>query len=174
MTIRHLKTAKTASDRNDDDAKVRATVEAILTDIEARGDAAVRELSQKFDSYAPAAFRLSASEIEALLNRVSTREMEDIKFAQAQVRKFAEAQRGSMLDVEIETMPGVVLGHKNIPVQSAGCYVPGRQVPDGGVGAYVGADGLGGRRAAYHRRDPAVQGRAQSGGHRGDASGRRA
>jgi sulfopropanediol 3-dehydrogenase len=129
MTIRHLKTAKTASDRNDDDAKVRATVEAILTDIEARGDAAVRELSQKFDSYAPAAFRLSASEIEALLNRVSTREMEDIKFAQAQVRKFAEAQRGSMLDVEIETMPGVVLGHKNIPVQSAGCYVPGGKFP---------------------------------------------
>lgn len=129
MTIRHLKTAKTASDRSDDDAKVRATVEAILTDIEARGDDAVRELSQKFDSYAPASFRLSASEIEALVNRVSTREMEDIQFAQAQVRKFAEAQRGSMLDIEIETMPGVVLGHKNIPVQSAGCYVPGGKFP---------------------------------------------
>ena len=129
MTIRHLKTAKPASDRNDDDLKVRATVETILKDVEARGDAAVRELSQKFDSYAPASFRLSLSEIEALLNRVSAREVEDIRFAQAQVRRFAEAQRASMHDIEIETIPGVVLGHRNIPVQSAGCYVPGGKFP---------------------------------------------
>ncbi|EDQ33050.1 histidinol dehydrogenase [Hoeflea phototrophica DFL-43] len=129
MTIRHLKTARTASDRNDDDARVRATVETILNDIGTRGDAAVRELSKTFDSYAPASFRLSASEIEALVNRVTAREMEDIRFAQAQVRRFAEAQRASMLDIEIETMPGVVLGHKNIPVQSAGCYVPGGKFP---------------------------------------------
>ena len=129
MTVTYLKRGKPASERSDDDAKVRSVVEATLADIEQRGDAAVRELSQKFDGYAPPSFRLSASEIEALIQKVAARDMEDIRFAQAQVRRFAEAQRASMTDIEIETMPGVVLGHRNIPVQSVGCYVPGGKFP---------------------------------------------
>lgn len=129
MTIEYLKTGRPADQLAADDAAVRAAVESILADIEARGDAAVRELSQKFDGYAPASFRLSQSEIEALMSRVSTRDMEDIRFAQEQVRRFAEAQRASMTDIEIETMPGVILGHRNIPVQSVGCYVPGGKFP---------------------------------------------
>lgn len=129
MTITYLKRGKSEADRKGDASKVRDTVEATLTDIETRGDAAVRDLSEKFDSYTPPSFRLSASEIEALVQKVSTRDMEDIKFAQAQVRRFAEAQRASMTDVEVETMPGVILGHKNIPVQSVGCYVPGGKFP---------------------------------------------
>ena len=88
-----------------------------------------RDLSEKFDNYRPASFRLSESEIEALMNKVSARDMDDIKFAQEQVRNFAQAQRDSMLDIEVETMPGVILGHKNIPVQSVGCYVPGGKFP---------------------------------------------
>ena len=99
----------------------RALLEGILKDIETRGDAAVRELSEKFDKYSPASFRLSEGEIEALMNRVSARDIEDIKFAQDQVRNFARAQRDSMLDIEVETLPGVILGHRNIPVQSVGC-----------------------------------------------------
>lgn len=127
--IRHLKTARSEADRADDDAKVRATVEGILADIETRGDVAVRELSQKFDNYAPERFRLDESEIEAAMSKVSSRDMEDIKFAQTQIRNFAEAQRASMTDIEIETLPGVILGHRNIPVQSVGCYVPGGKFP---------------------------------------------
>ena len=127
--IRHLKTARSEADRADDDAKVRATVEDILADIEMRGDDAVRELSQKFDNYAPERFRLNESEIEAAMNMVSSRDMEDIKFAQTQIRNFAEAQRASMTDIEVETLPGVILGHRNIPVQSVGCYVPGGKFP---------------------------------------------
>ncbi len=129
MTITHLKTGKPESERADDDAKVRATVEDVLKDIETRGDAAVRDLSVKFDKYDPPAFRLSASEIEAAMAKVSKRDMDDIHFAQTQIRRFAEAQRASMTDVEIETLPGVVLGHRNIPVQSVGCYVPGGKFP---------------------------------------------
>ena len=129
MSVIHLKRGKPDASRSEDDAVVRTTVEGILKDIEARGDAAVRDLSEKFDSYSPASFRLSDSEIEALMNRVSPRDMEDIKFAQAQVRNFAQAQRESILDIEIETLPGVILGHRNIPVQSVGCYVPGGKFP---------------------------------------------
>ncbi len=129
MAIEVLKRGKPDAERSDDDAKVRGIVEATLADIEARGDAAVRALSEKFDNYTPDAFRLSSGEIEALMNRVSARDMEDIKFAQAQVRGFAQAQRDSMLDIEVETMPGVILGHRNIPVQSVGCYVPGGKFP---------------------------------------------
>lgn len=125
----YLKRGKPAEERAEDDAKVRGTVEGILADIEARGDAAVRELSAKFDGYEPEAFRLSASEIEAAMQKVSSREMADIRFAQTQIRRFAEAQRASMTDVEVETMPGVILGHKNIPVNSVGCYVPGGKFP---------------------------------------------
>lgn len=125
----YLKRGKPADERAEDDAKVRRTVEDILADIETRGDAAVRELSAKFDGYAPEAFRLTASEIEAAMQKVSSREMEDIRFAQKQIRQFAEAQRASMTDVEVETMPGVILGHRNIPVNSVGCYVPGGKFP---------------------------------------------
>ena len=127
--IRHLKTAMSDEARAEDDAKTRATVESILQDIETRGDEAVRELSQKFDNYSPENFRLSDSEIEAAMSKVATRDMEDIKFAQKQIRNFAEAQRASMTDIEVETLPGVILGHKNIPVQSVGCYVPGGKFP---------------------------------------------
>ncbi len=129
MSIQYLKQSKPEAERAEDDAKVRATVEQILKDIEARGDDAVRELSQKFDGYAPTSFRLTASEIEAAMQKVSSRDMDDIKFAQTQIRRFAQEQRASMTDIEVETMPGVILGHKNIPVQSVGCYVPGGKFP---------------------------------------------
>ena len=129
MTIEYLKSGKPATERADDDAKTRAAVEAILADIEARGDGAVRELSEKFDGYSPASYRLSLAEIESLIAELSPRELADIKFAQEQVVKFAEAQRASMQDIEVETLPGVILGHKNIPVQSVGCYVPGGKFP---------------------------------------------
>ena len=129
MNIRHLKTARSQEARAEDDAKTRHVVETTLRDIEVRGDAAVRDLSEKFDNYSPASFRLSDSDVDALMNRVTDREMGDIKFAQEQVRNFAQAQRDSMHDIEVETMPGVFLGHKNIPVQSVGCYVPGGKFP---------------------------------------------
>ena len=127
--IRHLKKAISAEARAQDDAKVRATVETILADIERRGDAAVRELSEKFDRYAPASFRLTEREIEASVSKVATRDLDDIRFAQTQVRSFAQAQKDSMRDIEVETLPGVVLGHRNIPVSSVGCYVPGGKYP---------------------------------------------
>ena len=129
MAIKWLKSGKPQDERAEDDAKVRAVVEATLADIEVRGDDAVRDLSQKFDGYAPAAFRLTDSEIEAAMAKVSTRDMEDIKYAQRQIRRFAEAQRATMTDLEVETEPGVILGHRNIPVQSVGCYVPGGKFP---------------------------------------------
>lgn len=129
MAIMHLKSAKPDAERAQEDAKICNSVETILADIEARGDEAVRELSQKFDGYSPPSFKLSASEIEALMQKVSARDMADIKFAQDQVRNFAQAQRDSMSDIEVESLPGVILGHKNIPVQSVGCYVPGGKFP---------------------------------------------
>ncbi|MEM8554782.1 MAG: histidinol dehydrogenase [Pseudomonadota bacterium] len=125
----YLKRGKPAEARAEDDAKVRGIVEGILSDIETRGDAAVRDLSVKFDSYDPKAFVLSPSEIEAAMQKVSDRDMADIRFAQDQIRRFAEAQRASMVDVEVETIPGVILGHRNIPVNSVGCYVPGGKFP---------------------------------------------
>ena len=129
MAITYLKRGKSDAERNDDDARTRDVVEATLQDIESRGDAAVRDLSEKFDSYTPASFRLSVEEIDALMARVTPREMEDIRFAQENVRRFAQAQRDSMQDIEVEMQPGVILGHKNIPVQSVGCYVPGGKFP---------------------------------------------
>ena len=129
MGIEFLKRSKSESEKADDDAKVRAVVEKTLADIAARGDVAVRELSQRYDNYQPQRFRLTGSEIEAAMSKVPTRDMDDIKFAQTQIRRFAEAQRDSMTDVEVETLPGVILGHKNIPVQSVGCYVPGGKFP---------------------------------------------
>jgi sulfopropanediol 3-dehydrogenase len=129
MGIEFLKRSKPDSEKAEDDAKVKAVVETTLADIAARGDTAVRDLSQKFDNYQPERFRLTNSEIEAAMNKVSTRDMDDIKFAQTQIRRFAEAQRASMTDIEVETLPGVILGHRNIPVQSVGCYVPGGKFP---------------------------------------------
>jgi len=125
----YLKRGKPEDERAEDDAKVREVVEAALKEIETRGDAAVRELSTRFDNYTPEAFRLTDADIETAQSRVSKRDLEDIKFAQAQIRRFAEAQRASMTDIEVETLPGVILGHKNIPVQSVGCYVPGGKFP---------------------------------------------
>jgi len=129
MTIEYLKKGKNAADRAVDDAKVTKIVEDTLQAIAAKGDEALREFSIKFDNYNPTSFKLSSAEIENLIKQVSKRDMEDIKFAQSQIRKFAQAQRDSMLDIEIETMPGVILGHKNIPVQSVGCYVPAGKFP---------------------------------------------
>lgn len=129
MTIEYLKRGKPEADRAEDDAKTAAIVEATLKDIEARGDAAVRELANKFDGYDRDSYRLTQDEIDTLIAKVSPRDLEDIKFAQAQVVNFAQAQRDSMHDIEVETMPGVILGHRNIPVQSVGCYVPGGKFP---------------------------------------------
>ncbi|WP_435988471.1 histidinol dehydrogenase [Sulfitobacter sp. SH24] len=129
MFVTYLKRGKTEADRAEDDAKTRSIVEGVLSDIKERGDVAVRELSKKFDNYTPEAFRLTQEQIDALIAQLSEREIEDIKFAQQQVRNFAQAQRDTMLDLEVETMPGVILGHKNIPVQSVGCYVPGGKFP---------------------------------------------
>mgnify|MGYP001792739866 CR=1 FL=1 len=129
MPIEYLKKSKPEAEKAEEDAQVRSVVEATLADIEKRGDAAVRELSHKFDNYAPEQFRLTSSEIEAAVQKVSARDMEDIRFAQDQIRRFAAAQRASMTDVEVETLPGVILGHRNIPVQSVGCYVPGGKFP---------------------------------------------
>src|SRR6266480_1423751 len=126
---RYLKRGMDAGAIKAADAAVRATVESILADVEARGDAAVRELSQKFDKWAPASFKLSDSEVERAIGQVARRDLEDIKFAQAQVRNFAQKQRETLRDLEVETLPGVVLGHKHIPVSSIGCYVPGGRYP---------------------------------------------
>ncbi|MDQ0456829.1 histidinol dehydrogenase [Rhizobium paknamense] len=124
-----LKRGAEASAVADQDRKVREVVEATLADIEKRGDAAVRELSVKFDGWDREDYRLSESEIEECLNKLSKRDIADIEFAQQQVRNFARVQREALRDVEVETLPGIVLGHKNVPVQAAGCYVPGGKYP---------------------------------------------
>ena len=123
----HLK-RRLARDVTDEiDAKVRHTVEGILAGVKKRGDAAVREYSQQFDKWVPK--KLGKAELEAILARVSPGTISDIKFAQAQIRNFAEHQRAAIRDIEVETLPGVKLGHKNIPVESVGCYVPGGRYP---------------------------------------------
>jgi sulfopropanediol 3-dehydrogenase len=126
---KHLKQRLGEAETREYDAQVRKTVEGILGDIEARGDAAVRELSEKFDRWSPKSFRLSGKEIADLVASVPAETIEDIKFAQAQVRNFAQIQRDAIKDVEVETLPGVKLGHRNIPVNSVGCYVPGGRYP---------------------------------------------
>jgi sulfopropanediol 3-dehydrogenase len=126
---RFLKRGRDADAVAEDDAKVRATVEGILADIKARGDAAVRELSIRFDKWDRQNFRLSEGEIQACLDQLTPRDLEDIRFAQTQVRNFAEHQKAALRDIEVETLPGVVLGHRNIPVNSVGCYVPGGKYP---------------------------------------------
>ena len=127
--IRYLKSGKDVQIRAENDAKVRETVESIIADVQARGDVAVREYSRKFDNWDPADFRLSESEIEAARKSLTAREIEDITYAQKQIRTFAQVQRDSMKDVEVETQPGVVLGHKHIPVNAVGCYIPGGKYP---------------------------------------------
>src|SRR5919202_1814363 len=126
---RWLKKGRDAGAIAEEDAKIRATVEGILADIAARGDAAVRELSVKFDKWDRDDYRLTDAEIRDCLSQLSNRDISDIKFAQEQVRNFAEHQRAALTDIEVETLPGVVLGHKNIPVNSIGCYVPGGKYP---------------------------------------------
>jgi sulfopropanediol 3-dehydrogenase len=127
--IRQIKTGISDAEKHDADVKVRQTVEAILEDVAKRGDAAVRELSAKFDKWEPKEFRLDQADIRALIDSLPTQTIEDIKFAQAQIRRFAEAQLSTLREIEIETIPGVHLGQKNIPVSSVGCYVPGGRYP---------------------------------------------
>lgn len=124
-----LKRGALADKREETDAKVRQTVEQILEDIAKRGEVAVREYSQKFDNWAPRNFKLSAAEVEQAVASLPKHAIEDIKFAQTQIRNFAQVQKDALRDVEVETLPGVVLGHKNIPVNSIGCYVPGGKYP---------------------------------------------
>src|SRR6266567_2516112 len=126
---RYLKRGMDASAIKAADEKVRETVERILTEVEARRDAAVRELSQRFDNWSPPSFKLTANEIERAISRVAKRDLDDIKFAQAQVRNFAQKQKETLRDLEVETLPGVILGHRHIPVNSIGCYVPGGRYP---------------------------------------------
>ena len=127
--IKYLKRGLAETERALENDKVEKIVADALKQIETDGDKAVRSMSDNFDKYSPANFKLSQDEIDALIARLTPRELEDIKFAQEQVRNFAQVQRDSMLNVEVETMPGVILGHKNIPVQSVGCYVPGGKFP---------------------------------------------
>ena len=127
--VRYLKSGKSREEKENANQKIKETVENILKKIEKGGDGAVRELSIQFDDYNPKSFKLTEVEIEKLVGSLTERELSDIKFAQQQVRNFAEIQRASMTDVEVETLPGVILGHKNIPVQSVGCYVPAGKFP---------------------------------------------
>ncbi len=129
MTVQIIKAGKPAAAKADLNAQVRATVEGILADIETRGDAAVREYSARFDKWSPESFRLSRAQIDACIASLPAQTIEDIQFAQAQIRHFAQIQRDSMKDVEVETLPGVVLGHRNIPMNSVGCYIPGGKYP---------------------------------------------
>jgi sulfopropanediol 3-dehydrogenase len=125
----YLKRGATAEAKAESNRQVRDTVEGILADIETRGDAAVRELSIKFDKWDRESYRLTATEIQDCIDQLSGQDLKDIEFAQTQVRNFAQIQRASMHDVEVETLPGVILGHKNLPLNAAGCYVPGGKYP---------------------------------------------
>jgi sulfopropanediol 3-dehydrogenase len=125
----YLKRRIDAAISDDLELKVRRTVEGIIADVKKRGDTAVRELSQKFDGWSPRSFKLSKTDIDAIMGRVPAHTLDDIRFAQAQIRTFAQHQRAAIRDIEVETLPGVKLGHKNIPVDSVGCYVPGGRYP---------------------------------------------
>ena len=126
---KYLKTGVGKAELKAAEAKVRQVVEGILAEVEARGDEAVRDLSARLDNWSPTNFRLSAEQIEAIMATLPAQTIDDIQFAQAQVRNFAQAQRAAIQDIEVETLPGVMLGHKNIPVNSVGCYVPGGRYP---------------------------------------------
>lgn len=127
--IRQIKKGITYAESKDADAKVRATVESMLADVSEKGDAAVRELSARLDKWSPESFKLSREQIEDIVDGLPQRVIDDIRFAQTQIRNFAQKQRESIKDIEVETLPGVILGHKNIPVNSVGCYVPGGRYP---------------------------------------------
>jgi sulfopropanediol 3-dehydrogenase len=127
--ITHLKRGKSADEVAEADAKVRQTVEEILADIDERGDASVRELAERFDGHTAETFRLSDEDIATAIAKVPPEDIADIEFAQAQIRNFATKQKACLRDLEVETLPGVVLGHRNIPVNSVGCYVPGGKYP---------------------------------------------
>ena len=129
MALRYLKRGRAQQERAAASAQVEATVRELLADLEARGDEAVRELSQRFDNWSPPDFRLSPEQIEAAIGALPQQVCDDIRFAQAQVRNFAQAQRASLRDIEVETLPGVILGQRNIPVARVGCYVPGGRYP---------------------------------------------
>ena len=124
-----IKEGKSENEIIEADAKVKSTVENVLSDVGKRGDEAVRELSKKFNNYEPENFILTDNEIEKAISKVSKRDIDDIKFAQAQVRNFATKQLECIKDLEVETLPGVILGHKNIPMNAVGCYVPGGKYP---------------------------------------------
>jgi sulfopropanediol 3-dehydrogenase len=126
---KYLKRGATAQSKADSDRQVRTSVEEILADINTRGDAAVRELSIKFDKWDRDSYRLTPAEIQDCMDQLTGQDLKDIEFAQTQVRNFAQIQRASMTDVEVETLPGVVLGHKHLPINAAGCYVPGGKYP---------------------------------------------
>lgn len=127
--MKFIKQGKSSEEVKQSDAKVSETVAAALSDIEEKGDAAVREMSARFDKWEPESFRLSEEQISEIVGRVPDQVIEDIKFAQKNIREFAEAQLASLSDVEVENIPGVILGHKNIPVNSVGCYIPGGRYP---------------------------------------------
>jgi len=127
--VRYLKSGMSDEQKATEDIRVRGVVEQMLSAIATRGDAAVREYSEKLDRWSPASFRLTRSDIDACYDQLSTQAVDDIRFAQRQVRNFAQIQRAALKDVEVETLPGVVLGHKNLPVNSVGCYVPGGKYP---------------------------------------------
>ena len=129
MMAAFLKTGPTDAEKNEDNGSIKSAVEATLSEIEKHGDAAVIELSKKFDNWAPETSRLSQQDIDSCLKELTEENIKDIKFAQAQVRNFAELQRTAITDIEMETLPGVILGHKNIPINSVGCYVPGGKYP---------------------------------------------
>lgn len=127
--IQYLKKSKQTSDTQEVNPKVRAIVEELLENVKNNGDAAVRKYSEKFDKWSPESFKLSAKERESIVASVPQQVIEDIKFAQKQIGGFAKIQKASMKDVEVETLPGIILGHKNLPVNSVGCYVPGGRYP---------------------------------------------
>jgi sulfopropanediol 3-dehydrogenase len=129
MAVEYLKRGKSVDEKAQADAKVQETVRGILAEVRDRGDVAVREMSAKFDGWSPDDFRLSAAQIDAIVASLPVQVIQDIQFAQAQVRRFAQAQRAALQDIEVETLPGVFLGHKNLPVGSVGCYVPGGRYP---------------------------------------------
>jgi sulfopropanediol 3-dehydrogenase len=129
MAIKYIKKGMAADESAANQAKTRQIVEGILSDVETRGDEAVKELSSKFDKWSPESFRLSDNQIQEIISKIPKETIDDIKWAQAQVRRFAQIQKSALRDIEIETIPGVILGHKNIPVNSVGCYVPGGRYP---------------------------------------------
>jgi sulfopropanediol 3-dehydrogenase len=124
-----LKFGKNTSEIIKADKQIRETVQKILEDVQELGDSAVRELSKRLDHWGPDSFKLSSRQIEEIINSLPEQTIEDIKFAQSNVKRFAEAQKATLHDVEVETLPGVILGHKNIPVNSVGCYIPGGRYP---------------------------------------------